>query len=136
MPSKGPIVVRETLYPLSGGVDSALNFVSKTAKRALFLLRIWAMAEQKDTEAADRLRARADIARHQMLSIAIPFPEKLDWTTSERTEESLSELYDFAGDLATSVIDWYLQRRRGKKAQSVGLRYASYTFAVAGDAAN
>jgi hypothetical protein len=89
------------------------------------------MAKEPTNLAADR-KERADIARHQLLSIAIPFPENLDWSTPEKTEESLNALYGFGNDLATSVIDWYLQRRRGKKRQSVYLRYASYAFAIAG----
>jgi hypothetical protein len=89
------------------------------------------MAEEPTSSAANREKQRANIARHHLLSIAVPFPEGLDWSPDE-TEESLQRLYDFACDLATSQIDWYLQRRWWKKFQSVGLRYASYAFAITG----
>jgi hypothetical protein len=76
-------------------------------------------------------RNKADIARHHQLSVAIPFPEDLDWSP-EQVERSLTRLYQYAVDLGISVRDWYMQRRTSKKRWSVGLRYGSYLFAVLG----
>lgn len=90
------------------------------------------MAVEPTNPTPQREWERDDFARHRLLSIAIPFPERLDWLTPEGTAQSLNVPYDYADELATSVIDWYLQHRRAKKIQSVGLRYASYVFAIIG----
>jgi hypothetical protein len=92
------------------------------------------MSDQAENGAqdADPDVEREAFARHHRLSIALPFPHSLEWSTCEEITRSLDALYDYAEDLATSVIDWYLTKKRGKRRLSVGLRYSSYAFATAG----
>jgi hypothetical protein len=56
-----------------------------------------------------------DVRRRNQFCTALPFPD-LKWGQDGDTEKNLAELHDFARQLANSAIDWYLQKKRGKKA--------------------
>jgi len=66
--------------------------------------------------AVDKLR----IERRNQFCVAIPFPA-LEWRagegtkTCEQAEKNLAILYDYAVQLANSALDWYLEKKDGKK---------------------
>jgi hypothetical protein len=66
-------------------------------------------------------------ARYAKLRTALPFPE-LDWTI-ESTDENTIKLRNYAESLAYSAIDWYLEKKRGKKRFARILHWATYISA-------
>src|SRR5690348_9353539 len=81
--------------------------------------RLWSLAPERE------------IKRHHDLCTSIPFPD-LDWSSDIACDASLTALYRYAETLAQSMIDWYLNARRKKKALSITLRTLSYLFFILG----
>src|SRR5687767_14531428 len=86
-----------------------------------WLSRLLGRSERRDDLAAER---------HHQLSTMVPFPADLNWHDLAAAEKNLEALRAYAQGLATSVIDWYLRKRRWKKIFSWALRLLAYAFAI------
>ena len=77
-------------------------------------------------DSAEKLR----LSRHAKFCTALPFPE-LKWSTDQQTRHSLTELRDYAAQLANSALDWYLQKKTYKKRFAQSLHFLTFAFATA-----
>ena len=59
----------------------------------------------------------------------MPFPD-LKWDSPDNTEANLAELREFATQLAYSALDWYLEKKRGKKNWAQWLHLFTYAFGI------
>jgi hypothetical protein len=90
-----------------------------------WLARQFKKSDDSPAFTADDLR----IARRNQFCMAIPFPS-LIW--SERaTEANLVKLHDYAVQLANSGLDWYFEKKRGKKAYARVMHFFTYLFGIA-----
>jgi SMODS and SLOG-associating 2TM effector domain 2 len=74
---------------------------------------------------ADEVR----IARHHQLCSALPFPS-LNWSKDSNVESNLTELHDYAVQLANSGIDWYLEKKRGKELRAKAMHVLTYISGI------
>lgn len=81
--------------------------------------------------AIDKLR----IERRNQFCVAIPFPA-LEWRagegteTCEQAEKNLDILYDYAVQFANSALDWYLEKKDGKKRRAQLLHNLVYIIGL------
>lgn len=77
------------------------------------------------TSADETDACELDIRRRNQFCTAVPFPD-LHWGRDSNTEDNLAQLHDFARQLANSAIDWYLEKKRGKKTVARRLHILTY----------
>jgi hypothetical protein len=91
------------------------------------ILHRFAKPADSPTRAIELSADDLKIARRNQFCTVLPFPT-INWGKGADTEANLAELHDFARQLANSAIDWYLDKKRTKKAFARLLHGLTYFF--------